>query len=50
MKPAAGDVPLYRDLGKLGLKVATNSAEKMARRAYQRAWFGPSSGPDLARL
>jgi len=26
------------------------SAERAAKRAYERAWFGPRSGPDLARL
>ncbi|RZL94184.1 MAG: hypothetical protein EOP82_05900 [Variovorax sp.] len=26
------------------------NAERTARQAYQRAWFGPKGGPDLARL
>ena len=25
-------------------------AERAARQAYERAWFGPKGGPDLARL
>ena len=25
-------------------------AERAARNAYERAWFGPKSGPDLASL
>jgi tetratricopeptide (TPR) repeat protein len=25
-------------------------AERMARKAYERAWFGPPGGPDLAKL
>jgi tetratricopeptide (TPR) repeat protein len=26
------------------------NAERAAREAYRRAWFGPKNGPDLARL
>jgi cytochrome c-type biogenesis protein CcmH/NrfG len=25
-------------------------AERIAREAYRRAWFGPTAGPDLAKL
>lgn len=39
----AGLVQVYRLKG-------DTKAERTARRAYERAWFGPRSGPDLQRL
>lgn len=39
----AGLVEVYQRKG-------DRAAEQAARRAYERAWFGPAKGPDLARL
>ena len=39
----AGLAEVYRKKGDAG-------AEKAARQAYSRTWFGPGGGPDLARL
>jgi tetratricopeptide (TPR) repeat protein len=39
----AGLAEVYRQKG-------DRNGEAAARRSYDRAWFGPSSGPDLARL
>ena len=37
-------------LAEVERKKGDAAAERAARQAYQRAWFGPKSGPDLARL
>ena len=39
----AGLVEVYQRKG-------DRAAEQAARRAYERTWFGPAKGPDLARL
>jgi tetratricopeptide (TPR) repeat protein len=39
----AGLVEVYQRKG-------DRAAEQAARRAYERAWFGPAKGPDVARL
>jgi len=40
----------YRDGIEVARRKGDKQAERTARLAYERAWFGPPSGPNLATL